>query len=442
MGGGGGIIKAVISIAAPELAPFIAAETMVEGIAEGNPIQAISGAMGMGGFGGFEGVDSSGFGADFGSAGWEGAGFDGSSVFDSSGFGSDFGTGGDVTSSFGSSDIPSEVYQSYNLNPQIGELSQALNTNSASYNPDVANWVGDTSRGLDNMFNQGADVFRDTSAISGGLGTGLQSPFNSPTFQDTADTLTAGSDTPFNNTGLTQFGGDQGSQVVQTQGSTLENVGGEKPLDLGAAPEWNKDVSNWDDNAAQTRWDAEQWAKGKGSNMDLGSLWDRGTDWVSNNPWSVVKGVSAGVDYLQAQKAQRQLQDMFKQSMSQADPFSGVRGTASNAWTQAVENPDALWQRYMAGEGGKDMAAAAALYSKSGKRNNMLPALQSQMRQNFMANYLPKFMDQVNPSRFPSGASGVAAAYAPALATMTQNRFAPITHGLQTIFGKPNEVKV
>lgn len=66
----------IASIAFPEAAPFIAGFQGLEGLANGNPLQAISGAFGAsGGFGGFGG---SGFTGDPGNfSGFEGSGFAG-----------------------------------------------------------------------------------------------------------------------------------------------------------------------------------------------------------------------------------------------------------------------------------------------------------------------------------------------------------------------------
>ncbi len=294
-----------------------------------------------------------------------------------------------------------------NLNPGIAELSGVQDSfSSGGINPLAGGSVSQESLAtpttLDSTYgNPGVSAFDPTTSWS--LGGG-QAP---------AESFLGGGTEAKNDFGFGSFNDGQQFQMPDDQQISVDTAMGNTP---------------------------DEWGSTGSKGMGLGDMFDQGMDWIKNNPMKAggmaLKGIGGlNADY-QNRKALRGLEGMFQQSMAQSDPFAGVRGTASNAWTEAVQNPDALWQRYMAGQGGADMQTAAAQYAKAGRRN-MLPRLQSDMRQNFMANYVPNYMKAVNPGQFPGGRGAeVGAAYAPHIAALRSKQNGNFGTALGDIFKK------
>ena len=141
---------------------------------------------------------------------------------------------------------------------------------------------------------------------------------------------------------------------------------------------------------------------------------------------TAIKGVGALDSYMSNKRAMGRLEEMYSQAMSKSDPFAADRAFASQKWQQNINDPDTAWNEYIAGQGGRFLQDAAAKYAKAGRRN-MLPTLMSQAKQQFMADYIPRYRDSVNPKQFPGGSStSVATSFAPALTNLTKNQNAPI----------------
>jgi len=171
---------------------------------------------------------------------------------------------------------------------------------------------------------------------------------------------------------------------------------------------------------------------GGGLNMqqsDNGNLWKRLTGALGSankmGPMGKMEALgtlgSGLYSEYQHGKATDNLMSMYNRSMGAADPFASDRALASSKWQESINDPESAWKEYAAGAGGRAMQEAAAKYARAGRRN-MLPQLMAQQKMQFMADYLPKYRESVNPKQFGSNQAAVGAAYAQPMATMTANR--------------------
>jgi hypothetical protein len=242
--------------------------------------------------------------------------------------------------------------------------------------------------------------------------------------QDGAQSLNAGNNVGLNSGNPTDYTWDEKGFLGGKTGMGINADVGQTPIgeagrNMGSSAGWNfNQPQNFGEKAMGTLQDIF-----KGGNNSIGM--------------KAAKGIGGYLDYRQAGKAQDEMRAMYDRAMAGSDQFANERAQASAKWIEGVANPDALWNNYMQGQGGIDLENAAAKYAKAGRRN-MLPQLTSQAKQQFMANAYPSMMQMYNPKQFAGNQGQVASQFAPMMADMTRNKYAPISKGIQDVFGSPS----